>query len=876
VGLLGKIFGAAPKSGDPATELIERYLKEEGNADTDQWKDPQARGSACGEEILAHVRETQADVVAALIVKLADLDHQADTFRQSVPNEGIRRMNVAREPGWFKIWNPRRALYHLLDALLSSKLPLSGGTIAELCLWCVRSDHVSTYHYPVSKIVAAANNLSAKGPLEPNAVEALTALRKKLADHPENKDLRKPREQIEKLLGCAPSVPIEEGEVWAEAARADISRLSPTKQVAWAEVLSLCQSATSASPSAKWLASAEKLITKVMKKEDFKQTVLAWFPLVDKPRPTELLNSYNRPLHPLHISDAHADILRGLAWICGLFEDKEMARAVGALAVSAYKKIPGQGPRLVRVGNACVHALGAMPGVDGVGQMALLRVKVKFGTAQKMLEKALGVAAQRLGLPKEDLEEMAVPGYGLTEVGKATWEFGDFSAELVISSSKTTEIIWRNAEGKIQKSVPAKVKSDFAEDLKELKAAEKDIQKMLPAQAERIDQLYLQQKEWPLEVWRERYLDHPLVGVIARKLIWRFSHDGKSRDGLWQNGAISDRHGHPLELAAGTTVKLWHPLDTTTPDIEAWRLWLEEQEIRQPFKQAHREVYILTPAEENTRVYSNRFAAHILRQHQFHALAAARGWKNKLRLMVDDTYPPANILLPKWKLRAEFWIEGIGTEYGQDTNDSGSYLYLATDQVRFYSIEAAQRYAHAGGGGYAPDRGATDEPVPLAEIPALVFSEIMRDVDLFVGVASVGNDPNWNDGGPRGRYVDYWQNYSFGELNASAQTRKTLLERLVPRLKIADKCSFADKFLVVKGQLHTYKVHLGSGNILMSPNDQYLCIVPKGAATPAAEKVFLPFEGDRVLALILSKAFLLAEDAKIKDETINRQIRPKV
>ena len=40
----------------------------------------------------------------------------------------------------------------------------------------------------------------------------------------------------------------------------------------------------------------------------------------------------------------------------------------------------------------------------------------------------------------------------------------------------------------------------------------------------------------------------------------------------------------------------------------------------------------------------------------------------------------------------------------------------------------------------------------------------MRDVDLFVGVASVANDPNWNDGGPRGRYVHYWHSQSFGEL----------------------------------------------------------------------------------------------------------------
>ena len=66
----------------------------------------------------------------------------------------------------------------------------------------------------------------------------------------------------------------------------------------------------------------------------------------------------------------------------------------------------------------------------------------------------------------------------------------------------------------------------------------------------------------------------------------------------------------------------------------------------------------------------------------------------------------------------------------------------------------------------------TEMPMPLEEIPPLVFSEVMRDADMFVGVASVGNDPTWNDGGPEGRYRDYWQNYSFGALNASAKTRK--------------------------------------------------------------------------------------------------------
>jgi hypothetical protein len=56
----------------------------------------------------------------------------------------------------------------------------------------------------------------------------------------------------------------------------------------------------------------------------------------------------------------------------------------------------------------------------------------------------------------------------------------------------------------------------------------------------------------------------------------------------------------------------------------------------------------------------------------------------------------------------------------------------------------------------------------------------------------------------------------------------------------------------------------------MSPNDQYLCIV--AARDARAGKLFLPFDDDPLLSLILSKAFLLADDAKITDQSITRQI----
>ena len=41
------------------------------------------------------------------------------------------------------------------------------------------------------------------------------------------------------------------------------------------------------------------------------------------------------------------------------------------------------------------------------------------------------------------------------------------------------------------------------------------------------------------------------------------------------------------------------------------------------------------------------------------------------------------------------------------------------------------------------------------------------------------------------------------------------------------------------------------------------------------DDVMLPFEGDRTLSIVLSKALLLADDAKIKDRSIVSQIKQR-
>ena len=666
---------------------------------------------------------------------------------------------------------------------------------------------------------------------------------------------------------------INHGEPWADAALRDLEHLD--QAAVWLEILSHAFS-NSSKPSAAWEKTATKLL-ETIGVDIFATHVLSWLEQVGAAR-TQPLQSppFARGDVNLLFDPYNTRVARGLTWFAALLPPTDnAARIMANLTLTSLKKVAGVGPRDPMLANAGVFALGRMNSLFAVGQLARLKTRVTFKTTLKEIEKALENAATRQGMTKADLEELSVPSCGLESVGAADYAFGDVRAELRVQNSDVV-LTWFDAKGKVLKNPPTSIKKDFADDLKDLKTNLKDLEQMLSAQSVRLERFVLSRKSWNYAAWTERYRDHPLVGCVTKRLIWTFTFSGDVQNGIWHDGAIVDSSGQALEINPSATVSLWHPMDSSTERVLDWRRFLETRGIVQPWKQAHREIYILTAAEEHTDVYSNRFAAHVLKQHQFAQLAALRGWNNKLRLMVDDSYPPATLELPQWGLRAEFWVEGAGDDYGTDTTEAGTYLYLTTDQVRFYPTGSSVNYAHAGGGGYEQyvHQDANPAlPLRLETIPALVLSEVLRDVDLFVGVTSVGNDPAWNDGGPQGRYREYWQSYSFGELSENAQSRAALLETLIPRLKIKDVTSIQGKFLHVKGSLHEYKIHMGSGNILMLPNDQYLCIVPGQGAANSSSDVQLPFEGDRTLAVILSKAFMLADDKNIKDVTITQQIK---
>ncbi|MFB4314510.1 DUF4132 domain-containing protein [Actinomadura sp. 21ATH] len=433
---------------------------------------------------------------------------------------------------------------------------------------------------------------------------------------------------------------------------------------------------------------------------------------------------------------------------------------------------------------------------------------------------------------------LRLPDLGFAPDGTRTVRLGEYEAVITVGAGGA-EPAWRGPGGKPLKSVPAAVRRDHGPAVKELRELVKRTGVHLATLARVLEGGLPGEVAMPYGEWRDRLGAHPVAAAVARRLIW----EAETAPGEWRAWLPAEEE--PVCEDAAAPVRLWHPIRATVDEVRAWRDLITERRVRQPFKQAFREIYLLTPAEEETGTYSNRYAGHLLRYKQLFALFRGRGWTSRMLGPWDGGQDDvAHRVLASGEWRASFYHE-----YVEDLHD---IELCATDQVRL-------------------SRRAGDEwrPVPLSEAPAVVFSEVMRDVDLFVGVTSVAADPAWDDRGET-RYADYWHRVGFGDLTASAEVRRDALARILPRTRIAGRCSIEGRYLVVRGDLRTYKIHLGSANILMEPDDSYLCIVRSASRAPG--KVFLPFEEDR-LSVILSKAFLLAADTEIDDPSITGQIK---
>jgi hypothetical protein len=521
-----------------------------------------------------------------------------------------------------------------------------------------------------------------------------------------------------------------------------------------------------------------------------------------------------------------------------------------------------------KVGFAGMQALGAMDCSEAVSQLTRLRAKVKYSMALKLIEKSLAQAAERSGMTTEELEDISVDGYGLDECGVAETVLGDATVSLCLGADGAVGVSWRNADGKLVKAAPPHVKKAFGKDVRGVAARAKELEQAYMAQRVRLESSFVAAREIPLEHWRKHSIEHPLLGYLGRRLIWVFS-DGKGweRSAMWLDGGLRDAGGEALDLSraaslAAIKVRLWHPLAEDEALVRRWRERVFAAGIRQPFRQAFREWYQVTEQERETRMYSNRFAGVYMRQHQLASLCRARGWEYRLMGTHFDGHNVPTRKLARWNMQVELHVDlppdrdgalhqsGLGEQSGLGIN-----LFVGSDQVRFYRER---------------------REVAVDEVPAIMYSEVMRDVDLFTSVCAIGDDESWSDQGDRGIGV-LVESMDVGELSAVMKLRAELLERVLPKTRIADRCRIETGFLDVRGQLGSYRIQLGwcSAMLVTESGIRFLRIPQKVLNAVDLDAAAIPIELDYRTEMVLRKAYVLADDWKIEDPELVRQFMPR-
>lgn len=142
------------------------------------------------------------------------------------------------------------------------------------------------------------------------------------------------------------------------------------------------------------------------------------------------------------------------------------------------------------------------------------------------------------------------------------------------------------------------------------------------------------------------------------------------------------------------------------------------------------------------------------------------------------------------------------------------------------------------------------ERLALADVPGIIFSEAMRDLDLVVSVAHTGGvDP---------------------EATASTIDMRAALLAETARLLNLENITIKGHHAHIDGALASYALHLGSANASIKPGKALFIVA---VHSQYRGRLFLPFaDDDPRTAEVISKALLLARDNEIKDPAILRQI----
>ena len=241
-----------------------------------------------------------------------------------------------------------------------------------------------------------------------------------------------------------------------------------------------------------------------------------------------------------------------------------------------------------------------------------------------------------------------------------------------------------------------------------------------------------------------------------------------------------------------------------------------DNKIVQPFKQVFRELYVKTEEEMNME-HSLRYAGNQIQPKKTLGCLRSRHWVADIEDGLQKVYYKENIVAQIYALADWFSPADI---------ESPTLEWVVFSDRK------------------------TGKNMRIKDIPDIIFSEVMRDVDMAVSVAHAGGvDPETS--------------------HSTVEMRKAIAEFTMPLFRLTN-VTFTKNHAVIEGKRANYTVHLGSG-VVHQEAGPMINVLP--VHSQRRGRIFLPFvDDDPKTSEVLTKILFFAEDNKIKDPYILGQI----
>lgn len=394
---------------------------------------------------------------------------------------------------------------------------------------------------------------------------------------------------------------------------------------------------------------------------------------------------------------------------------------------------------------------------------------------------------------------------------KSRVELDNLVLQLIVDDQGSAHITIEK-DGKSQKSIPTKFKKNKA--VLELQKSRTFLRSQYKRTRISLENAMLREDEFTAEEL-DNIMEHPVVKAMLSKLV--LFNKTKNTVGFWKKGQLVQLDNKAKKSTPTDRFVIAHPshlYQNTTWDL--CQKYAFENKIVQPFKQIFRELYLVTKNEKENGSASNRYAGHQIQPMKAAALLRTRGWTVQHEEGLQKVHHKKNIIATMYAMAD--WFSPADVEAP------------TLEQIQFYDRKEGKI-------------------IYLADMDPVVFSEVMRDVDLVVSVAHVGGvDP---------------------EASHSTMEMRAVLAKESAKLFKLKNVTVKNRHIIIKGKLADYSIHLGSG--IVNKGGLQLSIIP--VHSQHRGRMFLPFiDDDPKSAEIISKMKLLAEDAKIQDPTIVAQI----